>query len=381
MEKLLFRKLISDITLRALIITFSIGIIVWIIQAVNYLDFVIDDGHNFKIYFLFNLYNFPKIIHRILPFVFAVSLFFELIKYEKNNELLIFWTNGISKQKFINNIIKFTLIVTLIQILLGSFFSPHGQFKARLFLKTSNMDFLPNLIKQGKFIDTVSGLTIFINKKTDTNIFKNIFIQEGEFNKLNQSNDHKSNDQIIYAKEGYLVNTNKKLFRLIDGKIISTSNDRLISFQFDKIDYDLSKFTSRSIKRPKIQELSILKIINCAYNLVTNRKYIDAEDMFKCDIERSKNIYQELYKRLIKPIFLPLLTLVCCFLLTTSKEQDGYTFKLIKIFLFIFIVLVMSEVLMRYIETSKIVLVLFMLTPILFFLIIYNLLIYKVRHD
>ena len=27
------------------------------------------------------------------------------------------------------------------------------------------MDFLPNLIKQGKFIDTVSGLTIFINEK------------------------------------------------------------------------------------------------------------------------------------------------------------------------------------------------------------------------
>ena len=51
MEKLLFRKLIIDISLRALIIAFTIGLIVWIIQAVNYLDFVIDDGHNFKIYF------------------------------------------------------------------------------------------------------------------------------------------------------------------------------------------------------------------------------------------------------------------------------------------------------------------------------------------
>ena len=102
MEKLLFRKLIADITLRALIITFTIGLIVWIIQAVNYLDFVIDDGHNFKIYFLYNLYNFPKIIHRILPFVFTISIFFELIKYEKNNELLIFWTNGVSKKKFIS---------------------------------------------------------------------------------------------------------------------------------------------------------------------------------------------------------------------------------------------------------------------------------------
>ena len=27
------------------------------------------------------------------------------------------------------------------------------------------MDFLPNLIRQGKFIDTVSGLTIFINER------------------------------------------------------------------------------------------------------------------------------------------------------------------------------------------------------------------------
>ena len=104
MEKIIFRKLIIDITLRALIITFTIGLIVWIIQAANYLDFVIDDGHNFTIYFLYNLFNFPKIIHRILPFVFAISVFFELIKYERNNELLIFWTHGITKINFANKI-------------------------------------------------------------------------------------------------------------------------------------------------------------------------------------------------------------------------------------------------------------------------------------
>ena len=101
MEKILFRKLILDISLRALIITFTIGLIVWIIQAANYLDFVIDDGHNFTIYFYYNLFNFPKIVHRILPFVFGISVFFELIKYERNNELLIFWTSGITKKKFI----------------------------------------------------------------------------------------------------------------------------------------------------------------------------------------------------------------------------------------------------------------------------------------
>ena len=138
MEKILFRKLIADITLRAFFIILTIGLIVWIIQAVNYLDFVIDDGHNFLIYFYYNLFNFPKIIHRILPFVFAISIFFELLKYEKNNELLLFWTNGVTKKKFILNLINFAIVVMLVQILIGSIISPASQLKARSVLKNSN---------------------------------------------------------------------------------------------------------------------------------------------------------------------------------------------------------------------------------------------------
>ena len=373
MEKLLFRKLIADITFRALTITFTIGLIVWIIQAVNYLDFVIDDGHNFKIYFLYNLYNFPKIIHRILPFVFAISIFFELIKYEKNNELLIFWTNGVSKKKFVKNLIYFSLLVMFIQILIGSFFSPNNQFKARLILKNSNMDFLPNLIKQGKFIDTISGLTIFINHKTDNNSFKNIYIQEGAFI------DFKENDsQIIYAKEGFLITEDKKLFRLLDGKVISNNNNKLMSFEFDKIDYDLSKFSSRSIKRPKIQELSSIKVIKCSLSLMSGKGYID--DLFNCQIEKFKNFNQEIYKRFIKPFYLPILTLVCCFLLTFSKEQNNYTLRTVKIFVNVFLVLVMSEIFMRYIQGSFIYLILFFFVPLLFFLLIYVFLIKRVNN-
>ena len=373
MEKLIFRKLITDITLRALIITFSLGLIVWIIQAVNHLDFVIDDGHNFKIYFFFNLYNFPKIIHRILPFVFAISLFFELLKYEKNNELLVFWTNGISKKRLINNLIKFTLIVTIIQIIIGSIISPSSQFKARLFLKKSNMDFLPNLIKQGKFIDTISGLTIFINEKTEKNSFKNIYIQEGEF-----SNFKQNNNQIIYAEEGYLIDDDKKLFRLLDGKIIGTNNNRLVSFEFDKIDYDLSKFSSRSIKKPKIQEISSLKLFKCSYSLYLNKIYLD--ELFICELDKLKNLNQELYKRFIKPIYLPILTLICCFLLTFTKEQINYTFKSIKVFLSIFFILVFSEILLRYIEGSNIYFILLISIPLLIYFVVYIFLLRKVNY-
>ena len=373
MEKILFRKLILDISLRALIVTFTIGLIVWIIQAANYLDFVIDDGHNFTIYFYYNLFNFPKIIHRILPFVFGISLFFELIKYERNNELLIFWTNGITKKRFILNLINFSIIVMFLQIFIGSVISPSSQLKAREFLKNSNMDFLPNLIKQGKFIDTVSGLTIFINEKTDKNSFKNIYIQEG--NILDLTSD---DNQIIYAKEGFLDNKDNKIFKLLKGKIVSTNNNKLISFEFDKIDYDLSKFESRSIKIAKMQELPSKKIIECAISLTRNISY--REEMFLCDFNSQKNIKQEIYKRFIKPMYFPLLTLVCCFLLTFSKIENNFSFKTIKVFLYVFLILVLSEILMRYIETSQLLFFLVIILPIIIYHFIYKFLISKVSH-
>ena len=214
MEKILFRKIILDISIRALIITFTIGLIVWIIQAANYLDFVIDDGHNFTVYFYYNLFNFPKIIHRILPFVFGISVFFELIKYERNNELLIFWTHGITKQKFISNLINFSLIVMFLQIIIGSIISPSSQLKAREFLKNSNMDFLPNLIKQGKFIDTVSNLTIFIESENNNPVHY-FFNDESElaltqeqaygivdkWNQLSEDNQEKMVDMLPDSKE------------------------------------------------------------------------------------------------------------------------------------------------------------------------------------
>ena len=62
MEKLIFRKFFIDILNFFLIGTVSLSLIVWVIQAVNYLDFVSEDGHSFKVYFIYTLLSLPKII-------------------------------------------------------------------------------------------------------------------------------------------------------------------------------------------------------------------------------------------------------------------------------------------------------------------------------
>ena len=52
MNKLIFRKLSWDILVFFMVASLGITLIVWVIQAVNYLDFVSEDGHSFKVYFI-----------------------------------------------------------------------------------------------------------------------------------------------------------------------------------------------------------------------------------------------------------------------------------------------------------------------------------------
>ena len=59
-----------------------------------------------------------------------------------------------------------------------SFVSPFFQDKARSYIRNSNIDFFSSLIKEGKFIDTVSDLTIFIESKDVEGNYINIFLND-----------------------------------------------------------------------------------------------------------------------------------------------------------------------------------------------------------
>ena len=111
MKKLIYKKFNQDTLSFFLTSIILMGLIVWTLQAVNYFDIVTEDGHGLKVYFLYTILSFPKIIHRILPFIFFISLFYTLITYEIRNEMNIFWLNGINKIQFTNKIIFLSIFL------------------------------------------------------------------------------------------------------------------------------------------------------------------------------------------------------------------------------------------------------------------------------
>ena len=371
MKKILFQKFIKDTLKLFITISFVLGLIVWVIQAVNFLDFVTEDGHSLYVYFSYSALNFPKIIHRILPFVFFISLFYQILKYESKNELLIFWTNGVKKIQFINVVIFYSLLVTIFQVFLGSFISPYSQNEARTFIRTSNVDFFPALIKEGKFIDTVSGLTIFIESKDESGDYYNIFLKD-LFTKKSYEQTEES-FQIIYAKKGRLIiSNNNRFFELYEGEMINKERKKITNFTFDKINFNLSKYTSKSTTYPKIQEVPSRDIIKCLYLNYRNKiSDFDNTKFLQCKIESMNAIKQEFLKRFYKPFYLPLLSLISCLLILKSKENDDFDKFKIFLFLIIFFVIVISELSLRFSTSGQLGLFFFLILPLLTFITIY----------
>ena len=362
MKKLIFRNFAKDTLNFFIIMCIIIGIIVWTLQAVNYFDFVSQDGHGLSTYFSYILFNFPKIIHRIIPFIFFISLFYILNEYEFRNELQIFWTLGITKIDFANKIIFISIFLTIFQIWFGSYFSPLTQFKGRQLIKESNLDFFTSLIKEGKFINVVEGLTIFIDKKNKDGSYTNIFLDDSS----------KKISKMIHAKNGNIIDSNnQKIFRLFDGRVINKDNKKINVFEFDQIDFNLADYTSNTIVEPKIQEMPSTHLLVCSIEYLEKNNFFKKEN-YTCDKSVNNEMHQELLKRFYKPIYIPIIAILSCFLIIFPKNNFRHNRYKKIIFTLTFFVLVLSEASLRYSTGSKISISLYMLMPFLIFIIFYT---------
>ena len=372
MKKLIFRNLLKDVSNFFIVAAISISIIIWVIQAVNYLDFVAEDGHSFKVYFMYTLLSLPKIVSRILPFIFFISVFYIIIKYEENNQLIIFWLNGIKKITFLNVLIKYSLLFLLLQTLFTTFIVPQTQDLARSFIRSSTIDLFPSLIQERKFIDTVSNLTIYVDEKTKNGLLKNIFLKD-------QFNNNKS--QTIYAREGRIVNKdNKNYLVLKNGQIINKDNKNISTFSFKTTQFNLSKYGTKTTVFPKIQEQNSYTLSRCLYFYFNNKKNLYVNKYLNCDSDSVKHIMREFFRRIFLPFYMPLIALIVGSIILTSKNNVNYNRSKLKIFILTIFIIIVSEISVRYFAQSNLSSILLILMPIIFFFITYLILNSKLKY-
>ena len=319
MKKILFRKLLIDYLVFFSIALLSSSIIIWVFQAVNFLDIMIEDGRDYLIYINYSILHFPKTLSKLYPFILFFSLFYVTIKYETNNELIIFWNFGVHKVEIVNLIFKFSIIMMMLQIFLTSIIVPVSQDIARSFLRESKVNFFGNFIKPQKFNDTIKGVTIFSEKKDVEGSLYNIYVKK-------EVGDNEF--QITYAKKGIFKNINKTPYLvLIDGETITGNNNDVTNLSFSKSQFPLNNSETNATTYKKTQEVSTLNLFFCikqiykTKNIKNNFVY---EKIENCSVRNLTSIFKEFYKRIIIPLYIPSLMLIPFLLILSSKESLDY---------------------------------------------------------
>jgi len=301
---------------------------------------------------------------------FLISTIFTIIKFEKDNELIALWASGLNKIHLVNIIIRISLLVMFLQIFLTTVINPNLLNLSRSVLKNSELKFIPSLFKERTFNDTVRGLTIFVDKRKKNNRYENILIRDEGGNLASIAST-----STVFAKTGYITKDEKTLV-LFNGNIQKTNITGEVNIvKFDRTSFNLSNLSSNTISEPKIQETSTLNIIKCVQD-----KFIDLKNC-NPDSKNQMEIKIELNKRFGIPIFIPIIGLVCCFLLSSRRDQVLYKFNGWIYSLVGFIIYAVAEMSVRYSGYSWGYSLIYYITPILLGPFFYWSLIKKFKYE
>lgn len=361
-----FNKILKDLFIFFTFALVIVSLILWVFQLTNYIDLIINDGKNIFEYFTYSLLRLPKIISEIFIFTYFFSLMFIISKYEDNNELIVLWTNGISKIKLVNFFLKLSIFIFIIQIVLNLFIVPISEKNARNIARDNQSIDINSLLLPKKFNDQIRNYTFYFEEKLKDNTLLNVYIKQ-------IITDQET--KITYAKRGILSKSNdKSILKLINGENFVFKDGKVTKLKFAESTTSLSNLMSQKATYSKMSEIPTVNLLKCILKL-NNIKNFDNDKKFdelnRCALYNLDNIYIEFYDRFFFALFVIPLTVISGFFILFSKLDKNYNILKLSTFFSGLLILILSIILNRYINVDLSRNIIIYSSPIIFGIIIY----------
>ena len=357
LQNKIYQNYIFEIFKTFFTILLGLSAIAWTVRAVNFLDLIVDSGYPVLTYLFYSFLNLFGIMTKFFPLAFLLSVTIFILRQIQDRELIILWTSGVKKIQIVNLFFFISVVITFLYLVFSVLLTPMALNKSRMLLGDEKLTSFVPTVREQQFSDSFSGLTFVVDERIG-NQLKNIFLQD-DSNLLKNLSTGKSKINTIIAKSGVV---DDKSMLLLKGKIISSSitdyDNEII--KFDQLKIDLGNISNRTIKKPKIQETSTLKLTTCIFENIFDRD---------CPETWVKEIIPTLNRRVVLPFFIPVTALISCFLFVNNKKN--FFFNKVSIFLYSFFILLYAETIIRYTGMNNIISNIFILSPVFLTLTIY----------
>ena len=139
----------------------------------------------------------------------------------------------------------------------------------------------------------------------------------------------------------------------------------------------MNALSPRTITTPKLQETSTYSLGKCFFE---SKNILHTNNCNNSLI--SSEIIETLARRVGMPFYIPLVSLICCFLLISKKNKsDDNTINKNIYFILGFLVLVLGELLVRFSGLSTINFSIYFLIPLLLIPVTYIILIKRFKYE
>ncbi len=369
LQNKIYRNYLVQICKTFLIILFGLSIIALTVRAVNFLDLIVDSGYDVTTYFKYSILNLFGVAPKFIPLSFLLALIIFILKHKQNSEFVILWTSGVKKVYLVHLFFITSIIILTVYLVFTTLITPLALNKSRLLLSSENFSSFIPTVRTQQFSDSFKGFTFIVEKKIN-NELKNIFLHDKGNNLKNlSSNTSKISSTTILAEKGI---ANDKMLVMFNGQIISTKeNFENEIIKFEQLNIDLSSLSNTTIKKPKVQETDTISLVKCYFDKSSIQTAFCNED-FK------KEILSTLNRRIIIPFYIPVLSLICSLLLIKSKKNF---FQNLSIFFCSFLIILFTELAVRYTGINSFILYTFILMPFSLLFILYTFLIYKFSNE
>ena len=152
--------------------------VVWINQAINLLELVVNKGAPIIDFLILSILAFPLWLLEALPIALFIAILWVITKIQSDRELVVMQAVGMNDKQFSLAPISLAILITIFQIFNSVYLLPtsFGEFKQR---QIDLRNAIPSILLQDRvFVDLAPKLTIYIDERISENTVRNVFIQD-----------------------------------------------------------------------------------------------------------------------------------------------------------------------------------------------------------
>jgi lipopolysaccharide export system permease protein len=229
------------------LVTLSLTSIVWLTQALRFIDFIVSRGIAFTSFLQLTLLLVPSLLLFVLPFALLCAVMFVYYRLMMDSELLVLSSAGLSRLQIAKPAVNVAIGVTLIAYAISLYLLPvtYREFKEMQVFMRDNYASL--LLQEEVFNSPVEGLTVFIRERDKDNILHGILVHD--------SRDETKPPVTMMAQEGRLIQSPQgPRFMLYHGNRQEVQDGKPSFLDFDQYTLDISFYSSRGGTRARQPE-------------------------------------------------------------------------------------------------------------------------------